>query len=300
MKKKTQLQDFGYGTKPKKGLVLRGDVSYDNGAKYSGALKSVNKQIPHGYGLYFFPEHGQMKKFDGIELAVIKYYSGNFKNGLFHGKGTFRGTGDYEYIGQFKNGKLDGKGEIKYADDNGSFKGIFKNDKKVKGKWIFKSGDQYDGDIKDDTANGFGKSIYKESGTIYIGEFKDGAWHGKGTQKLKDSQVYVGSFKNGRRHGYGEVVNKKSKVSYKGNWVNGVRKGYGEFDYGDGGIYKGNWKDDKPHGKGVMYETKGKAKGTSLTGTWKNGDREGVFIFKHKSVQKNKQLFKADEFVKYL
>ena len=58
-------------------------------------------------------------------------YLGNFKNGLFHGKGTFRGTGDYEYIGQFKNGKLDGKGEIKYADGNGSFKGIFKNDKTI-------------------------------------------------------------------------------------------------------------------------------------------------------------------------
>ena len=57
MKKKTQLQDFGYGTKPKKGLVLRGDVSYDNGAKYSGALKSVNKQIPHGYGTHHFYTH---------------------------------------------------------------------------------------------------------------------------------------------------------------------------------------------------------------------------------------------------
>ena len=54
MKKKTQLQDFGYGTKLKKGLVLRGDVSYDNGAKYSGALKSVKKQIPHGYDYIFF------------------------------------------------------------------------------------------------------------------------------------------------------------------------------------------------------------------------------------------------------
>ena len=73
MKKKTQLQDFGYGTKPKKGLVLRGDVSYDNGAKYSGALKSVNKRIPHGYGLYFFPEHGQMKKFDGNITQMAKF-----------------------------------------------------------------------------------------------------------------------------------------------------------------------------------------------------------------------------------
>jgi len=129
MKSKPKIQDLGYGTKPKKGLVLRGDLKFGNGARYSGALKSYFKQIPHGYGIYFFPEHGQMKKIDGIDLAVIKYYSGNFKNGKFHGKGTFRGTGEYEYIGQFKNGKLDGKGEMKYSNSKETFKGTFKNDR---------------------------------------------------------------------------------------------------------------------------------------------------------------------------
>ena len=79
------MQDLGFGTKMKKGLVLRGNLSFGNGAKYSGALKSYKNQIPHGYGIYFFPEHGQMKKIDGIELAIIKYYSGNFKNEKFHG-----------------------------------------------------------------------------------------------------------------------------------------------------------------------------------------------------------------------
>ena len=48
IKSKPKIRDLGWGTKLKKGLVLRGDLKFSTGARYSGALKSYNKQIPHG------------------------------------------------------------------------------------------------------------------------------------------------------------------------------------------------------------------------------------------------------------
>ena len=274
MKKKPKMQDLGFGTKMKKGLVLRGNLSFGNGAKYSGALKSYKNQIPHGYGIYFFPEHGQMKKIDGIELAIIKYYSGNFKNAKFHGQGSFIGTGEYEYKGEFKNGNLHGKGIIKYFNSKESFEGIFQNNRKFSGKWIFSSGDQYIGPIKNNSAHGYGTSTYKKSGQKYIGYFKNGGFHGKGKQFLKNNSIYDGLFKNGKRHGYGVVIskNKKDKSIFKGQWVNGLRSGSGTFDFGDGGIYKGQWKNDTMHGKGVLTESKGKTAGQVYSGQWKNGE----------------------------
>ena len=52
IKSKPKIRDLGWGTKLKKGLVLRGDLKFSTGARYSGALKSYNKQIPHGYGIF--------------------------------------------------------------------------------------------------------------------------------------------------------------------------------------------------------------------------------------------------------
>ena len=135
MKSKPKIQDLGWGTKLKKGLVLRGDLNFGNGAKYSGALKSYSKQIPHGYGIYFFPENGKMEKIDGVDVAIIKYYSGNFKNGKKEGKGKFFFTGQYSYEGQWKNDRLHGKGILKVWGTDEKFEGYFKDDLKIKGTW---------------------------------------------------------------------------------------------------------------------------------------------------------------------
>ena len=138
-----KLKDLGFGIKMKKGLVLTGTLNWDNGASYKGALKSKKKQIPHGYGIYFFPKAEQwIIMQDGTKVHKLKSYTGQFKNGKFHGKGTFRSVGDYMYKGEFKNGRFNGKGRIEYSDDNvygKIFEGLFKNDLKIKGKWIFKN-----------------------------------------------------------------------------------------------------------------------------------------------------------------
>jgi Uncharacterized protein conserved in bacteria len=136
---KEKLKDLGYGTKKKKGLVLTGNLTWANGATYKGALKSLKNKIPHGAGVYFFPESEQWTEVGGTKVYKLKSYTGEFKNGVFNGKGTFRSFNDYVYKGQFKNGRFYGKGEIVYEGDRSGekFTGIFKNDAKVKGKWGF-------------------------------------------------------------------------------------------------------------------------------------------------------------------
>ena len=97
MKKK--LKDLGWGTKKKKGLVLTGNLKWSNGATYRGALKSIKNKIPHGDGVYFFPENEQWYEKEGIKLHRGKSYFGKFKNGDFHGQGRFYCGGEYNYKG---------------------------------------------------------------------------------------------------------------------------------------------------------------------------------------------------------
>ena len=41
------------------------------------------------------------------------------------------------------------------------------------------------------------------SGTKYVGEFKDGEWHGQGTYTTADGTKYVGEWKYGWKQGQG-------------------------------------------------------------------------------------------------
>jgi hypothetical protein len=196
----TKLTDFGYGIKLKKGLILRGTLTWENGAKYTGALKSLKKQIPHGYGVYFFPKNQQWQIINGHKLHRLKSYSGEFKNGNFHGKGTFYSGGEYTYKGNFKDGRFNGQGKIEYNSGE-NFEGLFKNDEKIKGKWIFENGDIYEGEIKNGASHGKGKAVYKKSGRTYLGQFKNGAFHGIGKWWTDKGEVCEGQFKNGGRDG---------------------------------------------------------------------------------------------------
>jgi len=49
-RKKSKIVNKGFGTKPKKGLVLTGTLTYPKGDTYDGALKSEKNPIPHGHG----------------------------------------------------------------------------------------------------------------------------------------------------------------------------------------------------------------------------------------------------------
>ncbi len=77
---------------------MKKTINYKNGEKYIGETKN-NK--PEGKGkLHSNPS----------PLAYI-IYDGQFKNGKYHGSGTWRDMKGQKYSGQFKNGEFDGKGK---------------------------------------------------------------------------------------------------------------------------------------------------------------------------------------------
>ncbi len=88
--------------------------------------------------------------------------------------------------------------------------------------------------------NCIGEMVY-ESGTKYLGEFKNGRTNGYGKYIRLDGGGYIGQSKNGLLHGNGTHV----------------------YNYGT--IYSGQWKKNKWHGLGVFKPYKG------FRGQWKQG-----------------------------
>ena len=54
--------------------------------------------------------------------------------------------------------------------------------------------------------NGRGTMIFSD-GTKYIGQFKDGKWHGQETLIFHGGEKYAGEFKDGMQRGQGNWIN---------------------------------------------------------------------------------------------
>ena len=66
----------------------------------------------------------------------------------------------------------------------------------------------------------FGTVVNTWSGRkIYVGEFKNGAWHGHGTNYSAKGKKYVGEFKDHQRHGRGTIFHSDGTVT-EGIWEN--------------------------------------------------------------------------------
>jgi hypothetical protein len=85
------------------------------------------------------------------------------------------------------------------------------------------------------------------SGQEYVGEFRDGNYHGQGTYTWPDGEKYVGEFRDSKRNGQGT------------------------FTFPDGAKHVGEWKDDKANGQGTATWPSG----SKYVGEWKNGKRHG-------------------------
>ena len=115
-----------------------------------------------------------------------------------------------------------------------------------------------------DCENGQGTSTCS-NGVKYVGEWKDGKKHGKGTETI-DEFKYEGEWKDGEENGKGtETWSNGDK--YVGEWKDGKKHGKGTETCSNGDKYEGEWKDGEKHGKGT--ETKIKK------GLWVNGQYIG-------------------------
>ena len=98
------------------------------------------------------------------------------------------------------------------------------------------------------------KKVYDNG--YYVGDFKNGKMHGKGTFCWNIGDKYEGEWKNGYQSGVG-TYHYSNGDKYVGTWLVGNRHGIGTFYFADGGKYEGEWKDDKKHGKGTYYYPNG-------------------------------------------
>ena len=102
-------------------LIIRATLTYGDGRRYTGAIKSAEEQIPHG--------HGTMSLNDG---KLDWDYIGEFKDGVYDGKGEFVSRGYYSYKGEWKKSHFNGKGKFINDIKHGRCRNQAKSIKRIK------------------------------------------------------------------------------------------------------------------------------------------------------------------------
>ena len=175
-----------------KDLVLRANLRYPDGRIYKGAIKSVKQQIPHGHGFMCLNRTDvevESKTF-GKKLTDNPWdYIGEFKDGVFHGKGEYKCKGNYSYKGEWKKSHFHGKGKFINEKKNETYEGDFVNDKRHGYGVLTTEYFKLEGPFKNNEPNGKFK----------ITELKDTDQYEKGTTS-------TGIMKNGLAQGMFEKI----------------------------------------------------------------------------------------------
>lgn len=137
----------------------------------------------------------------------------------------------------------------------------------------------------------------KSLGFLYIGDWQNDLFHGKGSYYWTDGTKYVGEFYRGLIYGKGKLT-KSSGETYEGFFVNGLRRGRGKTHWVNGDSHVGYWWDNELNGRalykwhsGAIYDGKFKngirsgkgtetfTEGSKFTGVWREGKVYGNGIF---------------------
>lgn len=100
---------------------------------------------------------------------------------------------------------------------------------------------------------------------------------GKGTIQLQSGSKYIGQFKEGFREGDG-AYHWPNKETYEGAWKKNMRDGKGTYVYPSGAKYIGEYREDKRNGQGIYFWPDG----DKYEGQWKDGAMhgDGTYTFK--------------------
>ena len=152
----------------------------------------------------------------------------------------------------------------------------------------------------------------------YVGEYKDGQYHGYGSISFPNGEMYEGDWKFGKRNGQGTNIWKDGN-KYIGGWLNDLRHGYGKEIFSTGNRYEGEYRNNKFHGYGKYFFITGETysgeykfgkrngKGTNIwpnrnkySGEFLNEKRHGNGIFTYNDGRKVSGLWKNDVIFKKL
>ncbi len=124
-------------------------------------------------------------------------YTGETKDGRYHGTGTFVFPSGDRYEGEWVEGKRQGTGTYHYACGI-MYTGSWAGDRmEGTGTLAFPDGSRYSGDLKAGLISGEGTFSYSD-GSSYSGGWKNGKWHGKGIYKLRDGRTLNALFSEGQ------------------------------------------------------------------------------------------------------
>jgi len=178
------------------------------------------------------------------------------------------------YFGQVLNGKREGFG--KFTNEYFSYSGNWNSDL-PNGKGIikihkiicdeYKTGDEYNGEWKNGTIDGYGKYIFA-NGDIYIGKWKDNE-KTNGEMTYTNGDIYNGDWKDNEKTN-GEMTYANGDM-YNGDWKDDQKNNCGKMTYANGDMYNGDWKDDQKNNCGKMTY----ANGDIYIGVWKDDNKNG-------------------------
>jgi hypothetical protein len=135
------------------------------------------------YNVFVFLE-GERYQIKEPVVGMSGQYSGSFKNGKPHGKGTMEVHQLFKYSGEYSEGKEHGKGIYTWPD-----------------------GQKYAGDFKNGRKHGWGKMTIADEETgfpYYLGEWKSGKKHGLGeASSAKLAGWFIGEWEDNQRNGCG-------------------------------------------------------------------------------------------------
>ncbi|MBL96265.1 MAG: hypothetical protein CMF52_00450 [Legionellales bacterium] len=236
-------------------------------------------------------KHGKLK------YSEHTHYIGDFRGKKRHGQGIFCNHGE-KYEGEWRNDSRHGKGMQTY--DNGSqYDGFWKKNEQHGQGIETRPLQVYSGEFWNGTYHGRGTMKYKDTESVYVGQWKHGVKCGMGTYTWSNGDYYTGRFKYGASHGKGVFVAQETEMkkvqssktrflveagSYEGEWERAPppSKQWNKigiftctyFDTGNkyvGTLRPGTLKYTRS-GRGVMTY----ADGTSYDGHWQNNKRCGV------------------------
>lgn len=277
----------------------KGTVTTSTGDKYKGEFRS---NLRHGKGTFYFSTsgdkyEGDWKNDEKNGQGIYTYsngskYEGNFKDGSKDGRGILTYPNGTKYRGEWKNDKKDGQGT--YTNIQGY---------KFGGEWISGTlnGEKSIADL--DKLSGSdarldNQTIVSIFGSVYKGQALNGKPDGYGTRTWSEPTKYVGEWKEGKFHGQGKYTNRYGR-EFSGKWVNDRLDGNStnhlrQISKNDHwlanqvketsvGTYRGYTLNRSPHGNGTFTYIDG----SKYTGGWmydlfKNSvmDGQGTFVFK--------------------
>ena len=213
-------------------------------------------------------------KMQGVECmkkTLYKWYEGEYKDGDYHGKGTFNYPFGSVYEGEWKNGKKHGQGTFTYTNGD-KYVGKWKDGKENgQGSITWVNGDSHQGNFVDGKENGFGTKTWS-NGNSYQGIFKDGetlaASVGKGTLTWANGDSYQGEWKDWQQDGKGTFIYGKGEwegQKYVGEWKNDLQHGQGTWIIPDGSKWVGEMRD------GRDWNTTGYDEDGNIIGKYVNG-----------------------------